>query len=95
MVLHYCNAYLVLDQPWYWTSGAYSENQWRWSIGPLLGEPFTYSNWASTRPQNNLGGYCTEINYSTFQGGWADFPCEFTNFFICEGNSTELVSATF
>jgi hypothetical protein len=80
---------IVLSElPWFWTSGTYSEDQWKWSTSPLPGEPFSYSNWASTRPIYNMNGYCTEINYSTFQGAWVDFPCDFTNYFICEGNST-------
>ncbi|KAI9550036.1 hypothetical protein GHT06_007627 [Daphnia sinensis] len=85
---HINNTEGLLEQPWFWTSGSYSEDQWKWSTGPYPGQPFNYSNWASTRPVYNLDGYCTEINYSTFQGGWADFPCDFTNFFICEGNVT-------
>ncbi|EFX70787.1 hypothetical protein DAPPUDRAFT_309284 [Daphnia pulex] len=79
---------LLSELPWFWTSGTYSEDQWKWSTSPLPGEPFSYSNWASTRPIYNMNGYCTEINYSTFQGAWVDFPCDFTNYFICEGNST-------
>lgn len=77
-----------LLQPWFWTSGTYNQNRWEWSTSPLPGNPFVYSNWAETRPVNYLNGYCTEINYSIFEGRWADFPCEFTNFFICEGNAT-------
>nr|CAH0106043.1 unnamed protein product [Daphnia galeata] len=43
------------------TEGSYSEDQWNWSTSPLPGEPFNYSNWASTRPLYNLNGWLVEL----------------------------------
>lgn len=64
---------------WIGASDIQVEGEWRWAV---LGELFTYSNWAIGIP-NNLGGNenCAEIMRT---GRWNDNQCMNQAHYICE-----------
>ena len=47
------------------------------------GSKVTYTSWNSGEPNDYNGEDCTHINYSV-SGGWNDYPCGYTQPFVCE-----------